>query len=148
VNRRGFTIYELAISIVLMSAVSGAAGAFYLELRTATVRSDASVVLTREASLAAETIGRDLRNANAAISETNGVSVDIGETKPVRYLAEKGVLFRDEGTGRVAIAHFVRELRVFEAKGGFRLELVMERALAEGRSVRIVREAFLGARKR
>lgn len=147
-KRRGFTMYELAVSIALTSVITAAGGAFYLELRTSAVRSDANVVLVREASLAVEMMSRDLRNAKSATQETNAFAVDAGEAKPIRFVVEKKVLFRDGADGRTPIARFVRELRVSDVPGGYRLQVDMERELAEGRQVRIVREAFVGARRR
>jgi Tfp pilus assembly protein PilW len=147
-TRRGFTVTELALTITISSMIVASAGALYLEARIDFARSEANVVLVREASLAVEVMSRDLRNAKRATSDKGGVAVDVGDPEPVRFVIDRSGLVRDDGDDRVPIARFVRSVSVRDVNGGFRIELTMERSLAEGRRVRIVRVAFVGARRR
>lgn len=147
-GRRGYTVSELAVVVSIAGAITAGAGALYLEARIAAARSDANVQLTREASLAVETIARDLRDARKASSDTAGAMIDVGGDAPVKYVIDRSGLVRDEGDDRAAIARFVRSLAIREANGGFQLELTLERELAEGRRVRIVRASFVGTRRK
>lgn len=144
-SRRGFTAGELAITVSIAGVIAAGAGALYLETRIAAARSDANVQLVREASLAIETLARDLRNARSASSDA---VIDLGGKTPVKYVIDRPGLVRDDGDVRAPIARFVQSVSVREANEGFQIELVLERELAEGRRVRIVHASFVGARKK
>jgi prepilin-type N-terminal cleavage/methylation domain-containing protein len=147
-NARGFTIAELAAALSIAGIVAAGAGAFYFEGRASAARTEANIALVREASLAVETIARDLKNARRASSNASGLELDVGDPDRVRFVIDAAGLSRDDGEERIAIARFVRAVSVREEKGGFHLELALERSLAEKRTVRIVREAFVGTRRR
>lgn len=148
VNRRGFTVAELAMTIAISGVIAASAGALYLEMRIDFARSEANVVLVREASIALEGIGRDLRNARRATSDQRGTAIDVGDPTPIRFVIDRSGLVRDDGEERTPIARFIRDVAVREVPGGFHVVLSLERSLAEGRRVQIVRDAFVGSRRR
>jgi prepilin-type N-terminal cleavage/methylation domain-containing protein len=147
--RRGFTVMELTITVAITGMIAAGAGMFYLESRIDFVRSDTNVTLTREASLAIETINRDLRNAAKASSTSERLlEIDQGDKVVVRYVIDRTGLSRDDGEEQLLIARFVRSLTVRQEAEGFAIQLALERELVPGRSVRMVRDAFVGARRK
>lgn len=145
-GRRGFTIVELMISVTLMSVVVGAVGALYLEFRIDAASQESRVIMTRRASLALESIARDVVGADSVEQAPDGLHVRRGEEVVTWRIDEEGLARVADGRRR-AVAPRAVALEVTEEKAGHRARLVMRRRLIKHREVRIVREVFIGRRK-
>lgn len=144
--KRGFTLIELANVLVISSIVFGAGGALYLEGRVAATRLEAQVGLQRQASLAAEWIGRELRSADRVEPGEDGLSLADAD-RALRFGVEEERLFVEEAGERHVIARGVTALRVDPEQGRWRVHLVLERRLIQGREVRIERDFWIARRR-
>jgi prepilin-type N-terminal cleavage/methylation domain-containing protein len=145
-GRRGFTLVEMMVSVTLMSIVFGALGALYLEFRIDATSQESRVIMTRRASLALESIARDIVAADAVEQASDSVHVRRGDEVVTWRIDEEG-LARVAAGRRRAVAPRAVALEVTEEKAGHRARLVMRRRLIKHREVRIVREVFIGRRK-
>lgn len=144
-NRRGFTLIELMVVIVMLPATIAAVGLFYVETRVAAARIEAQVSMTRSMSIAHEQLARDLRAAE---------SIDVEPQLRIRTAAgvvtyeatPRGLLRRADGRERV-LARRVRGLSVSDADVGYTVELRAERKLLRGRHVRMNRTMFVARRR-
>jgi len=144
--KRGFTLLELMIVLVMLPVVTAAIGTFYLETRIATQRIESQVALTRSVSLAHEYIARDLRGAEEVTADGDVRIRRPSET--VTYaVTDGGLVRRSAGRDRV-IARRVSAMRI-EADGdrGWTIELDAERRFLGKRRLRMTRTMFVARRR-
>jgi prepilin-type N-terminal cleavage/methylation domain-containing protein len=143
---RGFTLIEMMICSTIGTIVVAGVGMFYLEARVSTARTEADVLLNRDASLALEWIARDASGADQIESEARGVAVVRGEERIRWEIGERG-LTRIAGSQSRIIAPRATELKVEAVDRGHRFQVKAERKLLQHRSAKIVRSVFVGRRR-
>jgi prepilin-type N-terminal cleavage/methylation domain-containing protein len=146
VSSRGFTLMELMVVVSISSIVVAAVAAFHLEGRVAIARAEMQVNLQRQASLAAEWIGREIREAGK-IEAHDGELILIDGDRRVRFGVDGGKLFREEGSERFIVTKNVVEFHAEQIISGWSVDLALERPLLAGRSVRIERRFWVGRRR-
>ncbi len=146
-KRRGFTMVELMIVVVLLPLVIAVVGKFYLEGRIAATRIESTVAINRALGFAHERIQRDLVGADA---------VEVGERieivrKPVSVFysvdPDRG-LVRRQADREVVVARRVTALTLQpDDTNGYDVTTRATRTLVSGRRIELVRTSYVARRR-
>lgn len=143
--RRGFTLVELMIVVVLLPIVVAAVGSFYLEGRIATTRIEASVAVNRNLALTHEMIARDLRSADAV--ERGEAYEIITANGSVVYEVTASGLVREEANKRSVVSPRTTALDIVADDRGFTIVTHAERRLVSTRKIRFERTSYVARRR-
>jgi len=146
---RGFTLMELMVTVSVTGVIALAGHALMLETRVSGARLEAEVAMQREASLAGEWLGRDLRTADAVEPGKVGVEIVAPGERRVRWAVEPGGLVRIDGAERLVIGAHVARLDIDRraTPPGWRVEIELVRPLVSGRGASMTRVLEIGDRR-
>ena len=133
--------------VTLSGLIAGTAGAYYLTARVAAARTEARLLLHRDAAFVTELVARDLRQADEVKAEPDAHVVRIGAST-VRYHLDDGRLVRDTGAQAWLLTPRATSFTLVADGLGYRAELALERPFARGGPVRLSTAIEVGRRSR
>ena len=129
----GFTIDEILVVLVVLGAILGVTGTVLVNARATVSTTNACADGVRGLHRALERIEADLRGASRVESGPAGEVRLPGQTGPVEWRLEKGVLLRRSTRGRERIASGLSSFRVAGEDGMWRITLDLAGHGGEGR---------------